>query len=480
MSKKEIKNVGFMKNVMVPVDVKTNLANIDATELHLLYKERELAVDDCERYLRSNAKLEKGNNQLVEANEKIQKENAELKEENERLINKIINMKLMLNSVYGAHKGCDCHICYVKHSGQTAFAKAAESLVKFLETGKPTYDQLLEENEKLRKENSELKCKSCGKNAELYAIDDIIGATGPVGFPTYDELRKECEELRFENEAYKERNIALRDDVDTVRNANIRLNKEKVSLQVEIDELDKECDTLVEEKEKLQAEVDSLLSSLARFEKGNDELKNAQYFLIDENTTLKMEVLKLREMNGRVCEENKELKELCDEKDKHLENVIKCFDNTRNACFDYENALKEELDKVTKELESYKKQCSRLENEKINAWACARETIETRDKEIKSLETRLDNVIRSRKEINDEYTAYVKNNEDQSYYEMWHNLADEYCKLEDKYNKVYIQYEKYKKYCEDIVDKIVATKRDDISDDILSEPSGTGCCLDEE
>ena len=174
-------------------------------------------------------------------------------------------MKLMFNSVYG----------------RTAFIKAAESLAKFLEAGKPkpTYDQLLEENEKLRKENRELKCKSCGKNAKLYVIDDIIGATGPVEFPTYDELRKECEELRAENEVYKGRNIKLRDEIDKLRvekdtlfNASNQLIKDRDSLQAEIDELDKECDTLVEEKEKLQAEVDSLKDTVKGYEKRNEEL----------------------------------------------------------------------------------------------------------------------------------------------------------------------------------------------------------------
>ena len=221
-------NVGFMENVIVPVDISTNLASIDVTELMKLYKERGVAIDERDRYLRRTAQLKEVNNQLVESNEEIQKENAELKEENERLINKNTNMKLIFNSVYGLPKGCDCHICCVRHAGQTAFAttfattfaKAAESLAKHLEAGKPTYDQLLEENEKLqaevdslqslqyitRDENTKLKMevvnlremnkRVCEKNKEL---EEDMKATNKA----YSDLYESRDQALAREDLYK-------------------------------------------------------------------------------------------------------------------------------------------------------------------------------------------------------------------------------------------------------------------------------------
>lgn len=383
MGKKEIRNVGFEKDVMVPVDVKTNLASIDVDMLSDLYKKLDIEKGNNIYYRDLSNKLKDVNRQVVEANEKIQKENAELKEENDRLKTKIVRLQVIANSMYGLpktlccgrqHPDATCYPCIdcfvVGARKMNDFSVNTEAFIKALEAGKPTYDQLLEENEKLKRENHSFR-------------------------------------------------------------------RGQESLEAEIDELDKECDALVEEKEKLQDEVDNLQS--------------LQCITRDENTDLKMEVVKLREMNERVCKKNKELEE-----------EVQSWKDESEKAYEYVDTDRKEIEALQAELEIL---------DKLNA---------DKNNEIKSLETRLDNVIKSRKEINDEYTAYVNNNEDQSYYSMWHNLADEYCKLEDKYNKVYIQYEKYKKYCEDIVDKIVATKRDDISDDMLSEPSGTGCCLNED
>lgn len=212
MSKKEMRNVGFKKNVMVPVDVKTNLASIDAAELHKLYKERDIAVEDSEGYLRraSEVLIEKNklvdvNNSYIKRNEILQETNDKLIEENERLKSKITILQDGESAANAFAKATE---------SANAFAKAAESLAKFVKAGKPTYDQLLEENEKHKDENR--------------------------------RLIKENKQLK-ENNKY---------------------------LDNECDALDKECDALVDEKEKLQAEVDSLKTQIDGFDKRNSELIN--------------------------------------------------------------------------------------------------------------------------------------------------------------------------------------------------------------
>ena len=336
--------------------------------------------------------------------------------------------------------------------------------VFFSRVGNDHKEYLMNDNNRLRSENAVLKNE----------IEKLKKKASVKDYMKLSDLQN----------ATRDENTKLKMEVVKLREMNERVCKDNERLKVELtadDSYRGKYENEVDINEKLNEQLKQYKIFYRNSEKGRAMLitENRQYET--EIETLECDLNTVKNINEELKKDIDKLKKICDEKDEKLEKVIKAHDNTLNACNNYENTLKEELNKVTKELESYKKQFSRLENEKINAWAYAYETIETKDKLIKSLETRLDNVIKSRKEINDEYTAYVNNNEDQSYYSMWHNLADEYCKLEDKYNKVYIQYEKYKKYCEDIVDNIVATKKEDLGlDGPLSEPSGTGCCLNED
>ena len=167
-NKKIVKNVGYSTNVMVPVDVKTNLASIDANILNALYRGHDIAEANIDWYRECCNKLDQkiqqlreDNEQVVKANEEISQENEKLKEENDRLKTKVTRLQLVANSFYGK----SCYPCnYVlycgRHYGESAanaFAKAAESLAKHLESGKPTYNQLLEENEKLKRDVNALE-----------------------------------------------------------------------------------------------------------------------------------------------------------------------------------------------------------------------------------------------------------------------------------------------------------------------------------
>ena len=217
MGRKEIRNVGFEKNVMVSVDVKTNLASIDADELKDLYREHSMAEAVArewnDRYYKEAQKCKKFKEDIDILTTALDDANAE----NSKLISKITNMKLMFNSVYGLPKGCDCHICCVRHAGRTAFAKAAESLAKHLEAGKPTYDQLLEENEKLKRENHSFRRGQESLEAEI------------------DEIDKECDALVEEKKKLQAEVDSLKDAVKGYEKKNTELIKELVTCKNELE-----------------------------------------------------------------------------------------------------------------------------------------------------------------------------------------------------------------------------------------------------
>lgn len=345
MSKKEMRNVGFEMNVIVPVDVKTNLASIDVDELVNLYKKYGVS-EAYSRYWKDEClEMKRKNDSLMNDNKLLNEELEVKKEENEKLKSKIISLQFLANSVYGLPKPCNCNyvLCCGRHHGESAanaFAKAAESLANHIKAGKPTYDQLLKENEK---------------------------------------LRKECE-LK-------------------------------------------------------QEDINKLTNLLNNYRKEVDDL------------TLEIDVLRVNHKNHS----------------EHLNKVIEEKNKKLNACSDYENTLKEEYKTLTKELEAYRKQCSRLEHGKINAWASAHDNLNNANEKINKLETENIKLKQDYQKLSDE----VKNiNDSDSYYKLWKDLADEYCKLEDKYNKVYVGCQKYKKYCEEFVKCI--------------EPTGTGCCLNKD
>lgn len=431
MKKKELRNVGFENNVIVPVDVKTNLASIDADALHSLYVSRDNAKANwnyyrglCTKKDLVNDKLRDDNKVLMQQNTELEEENSELKKENERLKAKVTRLQVMTNSVYGLP---NMTLCCCRHHGESyanAFAKAAKALAEHVKAGKPTYDQLLEENEKLKRENHSFR-------------------------------------------------------------------RGQESLEAEVDELDKECDALVEEKEKLQAkyqqainredmykgqrdslsaEVDKLLDELIEFKKENDELKKKtsveEYMKLsdlqnatrDENTKLKMEVVKLREMNERVCKANERLI------------VELTADDLYRGKYENEVEINKEL---SKELEKYKKQCNRLSNEKINAWSSTHDNLNNANEKIKKLEAECAKWKNNFYKVCEEYTVYQKETRDnQNYYKLWKDLADKYCKLEDQYKVAVALGDKLLKQVTDL------EKEKELASDSC-ESSGTGCCFKE-
>lgn len=210
-NKKEIRNVGFEKAECYCVDVKTNLASIDVDRLSELYKERYLAIDDRDRWFKKYNQIKEVNEQVVKANEEFSQENQKLKEENEKLKSDVQKMLyenvLRILKEYNDSPIQDTKCCWER------WTKAMKSLKASVESGKPTYDQLLKENEKLKRENHSFRRGQESLEAEV------------------DELDKECDALVEEKEALQAEVDSLRSSVEGYEKKNKELIRENDCLR---------------------------------------------------------------------------------------------------------------------------------------------------------------------------------------------------------------------------------------------------------
>lgn len=145
------------------------------------------------------------------------------------------------------------------------------------------------------------------------------------------------------------------------------------------------------------------------------------------------------------------------------------------------------IKELEEELEKYKKQCNRLSNEKINAWSSTHDNLNNANEQIKKLEAECAKWKNNFYKVCEEYTVYQKETRDnQNYYKLWKDLADKYCKLEDQYKVAVALGDKLLKQVTDL-EKEKELRNYDLGEeedlrDCLGacNPSGTGCCLDEE
>lgn len=327
---------------------------------------------------------------------------------------------------------------------------------------KEQYNKYKEMNERVCKDNERLK-------VELTADDSYRG--------------------KYENEV----------------NINDKLNEQNTELKKKINDLESRLEwkelyeDALNENVDLKDKIKSLEASVKSWKDEADRAHSQIHWHCKNADTLEAEIEIVDQLNldlkNKLSEKDKEIKSLntrldnlkrrYHEVDDEYTKVVKDMGADHDLlAVEYAEVCRQNKDlthrcsELIDEIEKYKKQCSRLEHEKINAFTNLYDSQKVFNEEINKLRDENNKLKKDYRELSAEYVAYQTNMQDvTSYYKLWKDLADKYTELEDKYNKVYIQYEKYKKYCEDIV----ATKKEDLGlDGPLSEPSGTGCCLNED